>query len=132
MMRAVQVRGLDVMNQKSSQRPWGFQTWMANRAVSKSSLALARMILAPGQSGESHRHPNADEVLYLIKGRIAVRAGSETFQLEAADALTIPGALAHQIENVGDEDAEMVLAYSTGERDYVAESPDGRSSPQSY
>jgi mannose-6-phosphate isomerase-like protein (cupin superfamily) len=120
------------MSQNSSQRPWGFQAWMANRAVSESPLALARMILSAGQSGESHRHPNADEVLYLIKGRIGVRAGSETFQLEAADALTIPGALAHQIENIGDEDAEMFLAYSTGERDYIAESPHEESSPQSY
>jgi quercetin dioxygenase-like cupin family protein len=74
------------------------------------ALALARMILATGQSGEQHRHPNADEVIYLFRSNVAVSVGNETFLLQPADALTIPAGLTHRIENNSNEEAEMILA----------------------
>jgi len=79
------------------------------------------MIITPGHSGEAHRHPNADEVIYLVKGRVDVRAGAEIFQLDATDALAIPGGLPHQIQNPGMEDAELIICYSTGDREYTPE-----------
>lgn len=120
-MKAVHVTANEAAKQVGSRHGWGSQVWMANRALTGTSLALARMILTVRQSAEAHRHSNADEVLYSIRGRLAVHAGSETFLLEAADALAIPAGLAHRIENVGTEDAEIILSYSTGNRDYVAE-----------
>lgn len=81
------------------------------------------MVLTPGRSGDAHRHPNADEVIYLVKGRVEVRAGAETFSLEATDALAIPGGLSHQIHNPGSEDAELIICYSSGDREYTPESP---------
>lgn len=83
---------------------------------------MTRMILTPGRSGEAHRHPNADEVIYLAKGQVEVRVGAETFSLAATDALAIPGGLSHQIHNSGKEDAELIISYSTGDREYA---PDG-------
>ena len=80
------------------------------------------MILTPGRSGEAHRHPNADEVIYLVKGRVEVRAGAETFPLDATYALAIPGGLSHEIHNPGSEDAELIICYSTGDREYTPES----------
>jgi quercetin dioxygenase-like cupin family protein len=56
--------------------------WLAHRGLTGSSLSLKRMILTPGHSGETHRHPNADEVIYVVRGRVEVRAGVETFPLE--------------------------------------------------
>lgn len=120
-MKAIHVSATEAAKQQGARRSWGTQVWMANRAVSRSSLALARMILAPGQSGEQHRHPNADEVIYLFRGNVAVSVGNETFLLQAADALTVPGGLTHRIENISNEEAEMILAYSVGEREYVSE-----------
>lgn len=121
-MRAVHIKGEEQLKQPGSRRPWGFQVWLAQRALKGSSLSLIRMIVTPGHSGEEHRHPNADEVIYLIKGRVEVRAGAETFPLDAAYALAIPGGLSHQIRNPGTEDAELIVAYSTGDREYTPES----------
>lgn len=59
---------------------------MATRALTGSSLSLTRMILTPEHSGEAHLHSNADEVIYIIKGRVEVRAGVEIFWLDAIDA----------------------------------------------
>ena len=121
-MKAVHISGEEKIKQPGSRSSWGTQVWMANRGLTGSSLSLTRMIVKPGQSGEAHRHPNADEVIYLIKGKVEVRAGDETFSLDATDALAIPGGLSHQIHNPGAEDAELIISYSTGEREYAPES----------
>ncbi|HET7213408.1 MAG TPA: cupin domain-containing protein [Terriglobia bacterium] len=121
-MTAVHIKGEEKLKQPDSRRPWGSQVWLAHRALTGSSLSLTRMIVTPGHSGEAHRHPNADEVIYLIKGRVEVRAGAETFPLNATDALAIPGGLSHQIHNPGNDDAELIIAYSTGDREYTPES----------
>lgn len=120
-MKAVHISGEEKMNQPGSRRAWGHQVWMANRGLTGSTLSMTRMIITPGHSGEAHRHANADEVIYLIKGRVKVEVGAETFSLDATDALAIPGGLPHQIHNPGIEDAEMIISYSTGDREYAPE-----------
>lgn len=120
-MKAVHIGGEDKLKQPGSRRPWGYQVWMANRGLTGSTLSLTRMIVTPGHSGEAHRHANADEVIYLIKGRVKVEVGAETFSLDATDALAIPGGLPHQIHNPGTQDAELIISYSTGDREYAPE-----------
>lgn len=120
-MKAVHVSGEKKMMESTSRRPWGSQVWMATRGLTGSFLSLTRMILTPGNSGEAHRHPNADEVLYVIKGKAEVRVDVETFSVDATDALAIPGGLSHQIHNPGTEDLELILCYSTGDRAYEAD-----------
>lgn len=120
-MKAIHISGEEKIKQPGSRRPWGHQVWMANRGLTGSTLSMTRMILTPGRSGEAHRHPNADEVIYLIKGRVKVEVGAETFSLDATDALAIPGGLPHQIHNSGIEDAELIVSYSTGDREYAPE-----------
>lgn len=65
--------------------------------------------------------PNADEVIYVIKGRAEVRVDGEPFSLDATDSLAIPGGLPHQIRNPGTEELELILCYSTGDRAYEPE-----------
>ncbi len=83
---------------------------------------MTRMTITPRHSGEAHRHANADEVIYLLKGRVEVSAGAETFPLDTTDSLAIPGGLLHQIHNRGIEQAELLVCYSTGHREYTPES----------
>jgi quercetin dioxygenase-like cupin family protein len=97
---------------------WGSAVWLANKALTGSSISLLRLLLHPQHSGHKHRHPDADEVLYLIHGQVRVHAGQATQALQAGDSLSIPAGLVHQIENVGNDNAEMTIAYSTGERTY--------------
>jgi uncharacterized RmlC-like cupin family protein len=96
---------------------------MATRGLTGSSLSLTRIITTSGQSGEAHRHPNAGEVIYLVNGKLEVRAGRRNiFGSDPTDALTIPGGLPHQIHNHGVEDAELIISYSIGDREYTPES----------
>lgn len=125
-MKAVHIRGEETIGQPGARRAWGFQAWMASGALTRSNLSVTRMILTPGSSGETHRHSNADEVIYLVKGKVAIDAGGETFLLDASDALSIPGGLPHRIHNHGAEDAELIACYSTGDREYVPEPAAGK------
>jgi len=124
-MKALHIRASEAGKQKVA-GPWGSLVWMANRVLSGSSVAVARLVLTAGQStygqsGKRHRHPNADEVIYLFRGKVNVIVGEETALLEPGDAFTVPANAAHRIENAGGEDAEMTLSYSSGDREYVAE-----------
>jgi quercetin dioxygenase-like cupin family protein len=124
-MKAVLIPASEAEKHKTSGQ-WGSLVWMANHTLSGSSVAVARLILTAGQStygqsGRSHRHPNADEVIFVFKGKVGVRVGVETTLLQPGDALTVPANAPHRIENVGSEDAEMTLSYSSGDREYVAE-----------
>ena len=119
-MKAVHISVSEAEKEKTAGQ-WGSLVWMANRVLSGSSVAVARLILTAGQStyGQSdkkHRHPNADEVIYLFRGKV-----EETTLLQPGDAFTVPANLVHRIENVGSGDAEMTLSYSSGDREYVAE-----------
>lgn len=62
---AVHISGKERMKEPGSRRAWGFQVWMATRALTGGSLSLTRMILTAGKSGEANRHPNADDSLLL-------------------------------------------------------------------
>ncbi len=122
-MKAVHIPASQAEKHKTSGQ-WGSLVWMANQSLSGSSVAVARLILtagqsAYGQSGKKHRHPNADEVIYVFKGKIQVQVGEEAAKLQSGDALTVPANTPHRIENVGAEDAEMTLSYSSGDREYV-------------
>jgi quercetin dioxygenase-like cupin family protein len=124
-MKAVHIPGSEAEKDKIAGQ-WGSLVWMANQLLSGSSVAVARMILTAGQStygqsGKKHCHPNADEVIYLFRGKVDVVVGEKSTLLQPGDAFTVPANLAHRIENVGSEDAEMMLSYSSGNREYVAE-----------
>jgi quercetin dioxygenase-like cupin family protein len=104
-----------------TQESWGSLSWMANLSLSGSSVTVGRLILHPGLSDALHSHPNADEVIFLLRGKVEVRMGGADVELRAGDALSIPLKLVHRIKNIGDDEAEMTLSYSSGIRKYTAE-----------
>lgn len=99
----------------------GEDFWLANAPLTGASLSVICMVLRPGQSGGRHRHPNADEVNCLFRGAVRVHTPDEAILLHPSDGLTVLAGLIHHIENVGTEDAEMSLSYSSGDRRYIAE-----------
>jgi quercetin dioxygenase-like cupin family protein len=97
------------------------EVWLANELLTGASLSVIHLLLHPRQSGGQHRHPNADEVICLFRGTVCVHTPTENIILQPGDGLTILAGLVHEIQNVGGEDAEMSLSYSSGDRKYVAE-----------
>jgi len=72
------------------------------------TIAAALVEIEPGGMRELHWHPNADEWQYYISGRgrmtvFASGGKARTFDYQAGDVGYVPFAMAHYVENTGDE-----------------------------
>lgn len=104
---------------------WGTLNWLANAALTGShGVTLGRVVIRTGKSNPRHRHVNCDEVLYLLRGKLEHSIGDDTVSMEPGDTINIPARVFHNAVSTGDEDAEMIVAYSTGERDFELEESD--------
>jgi quercetin dioxygenase-like cupin family protein len=101
---------------------WGSLNWLASAQIGNAEgVTVGRVTIRPGQANPRHSHSTCEEVLYLLVGRLEHWIGDECVILEAGDTLTVPANVAHYAVNVGDGDADMIVAYSSGERDFHLE-----------
>jgi mannose-6-phosphate isomerase-like protein (cupin superfamily) len=112
----------DVASKRRIDEDWGSLTWLASRSMGNSpGLTFGRVVIRRGKANPRHSHPNCDEVLYLLAGRLEHSLGSDKVMMEAGDTLVVPAGCAHNALSVGDVDADMIVAYSSGERQFRPE-----------
>ena len=100
---------------------WGTLTSLASSEISRSDITVARVIIKPGKSNPRHCHDNCEEVLHLLQGRLKHSFGDDTIEMAAGDTLVVPSGVMHNALNLGDKDADMIVAYSAGKRDFRKE-----------
>ncbi len=101
---------------------WGSLTWLAGRNIGNAEgLVLGRVTIKAGKSNPRHRHPNCEEVLYLLKGRLEHTVAEQTFTLSAGDTITIAAGVFHNATCIGNEAADMIVVYSEGIREFEPE-----------
>jgi quercetin dioxygenase-like cupin family protein len=72
-----------------------------------------RTIFPPGAAHERHFHPNAEEVLYVIRGRGAAGTEDEEHEVGPGTAVYIPAGAIHWLRNLDDrEELEIVGCYA--------------------
>jgi quercetin dioxygenase-like cupin family protein len=102
---------------------WGTLSWLAGKKIGNAQgVTVGRVIIKRGQSNPRHSHSNCEEVLYLLTGRLEHSMGENTMLLEAGDTLVVGAGVPHSAVSVGETDADMIVAYSSGNRDFVPES----------
>ena len=102
--------------------PWGSLTWLASQPIGNAAgLTLGRVVIKPGMSNPRHTHPNCEEALYLLRGRLEHTLGGRAVVLEAGDTLIADAGVPHNATNIGDEDADMIVVYSSGDRQFNPE-----------
>jgi oxalate decarboxylase len=79
-------------------------------------LSIKRLILEPGAVREPHWHANANELSYCVSGSVLVSildTGSSfsSFVLTAGQMFHVDSGSLHHIENIGDERAELIIAF---------------------
>ena len=117
-----QVRPADQAAQDRIDEDWGSLTWLAGAKIGNAAgLTVGRVMIKPGQSNPRHCHTTCEEVLYLVSGTLEHSVGDEAVTLHAGDTLTVQADVHHSATNVGHEDADMIVAYSSGTRDFVLE-----------
>ena len=98
---------------------WGSLRWLAGQQTGNAQgVTLGRVIIKKGQANPRHIHPNCEEVLYLLRGRLEHLIGGERVLQEAGDKVVVAAGTPHVAKSIGDEDAEMLVAYSSGVRGY--------------
>lgn len=101
---------------------WGRLEWMVSGALDNSdTLTVGKCFIDPGQQNPVHHHPNCDEVLHVIKGRIRHRVGDEYVEMTAGDTISIPKGSIHNATNIGDEQCELLICFDTASREVVGE-----------
>ena len=60
-------------------------------------------------------------MLYLLNGHLEHSLGEDRIMLQAGDSITIPAGMFHNAANVGSEDADMIVAFSSAHRDFELE-----------
>lgn len=97
--------------------PWGRITWLVSGALHNSAtMTVGRVVIKAGHGNPIHRHPNCDEVLHVLHGRIEHSLGTAKYVMNAGDAISIPAGEWHNARALGETDAEMVICFSSANR----------------
>lgn len=99
---------------------WGSIQWlMSEKLVPGAAMTFGIVEIKAGVSNPTHIHPNCDEILFLIEGKLDHRLGDETIPMRAGDAIYVPMGIIHGALNTGASVARMVVAFSSGDRQTV-------------
>ena len=97
--------------------PWGRITWLVSGALHNSAtMTVGRVVIKAGHGNPIHRHPNCDEVLHVLHGRIEHSLGTAKYVMNAGDAISIPAGEWHNARTLDGADAEMVICFSSANR----------------
>jgi len=91
---------------------------MEDAIESGAPLSMARMTVAVNAISELHSHSNCAEAIHVLAGDIEQRRGDDWLTLSAGQTCLIPKGFKHQTRNIGDVPAVLMLAYSSGQRNY--------------
>jgi quercetin dioxygenase-like cupin family protein len=73
---------------------------------------MGRTLFMPGGGHMSHKHPYAEEVLYILRGRLITTIGDETFCMGPHDVCYVPPDTLHVMRNVSPtEPCEIIFVY---------------------
>ena len=101
---------------------WGSLQWLAGKGQNNSvGLTLGRVVIKAGHENPRHAHRNCEEILYLEKGELCHSVENDTVVMNPGDVLSVPAGLFHNARSIGADDAVMIVAYTSAERDFVLE-----------
>ena len=97
---------------------WGRITWLVSGPLGNSrSMTFGRVTFNAGRSNPDHQHPNCDEILHLLSGRLEHVVGRETCVLNPGDTISVPSGVLHHATAVGGQPAVAVIAFSSADRE---------------
>ena len=91
------------------QLDWGWLAWCSRpSSTGAKELTVIEVTLAPGGGHAFHKHPQQEEVIYVISGEVEQWLGQERRVLRSGDSVFIPGDVVHASFNTSDTDARML------------------------
>jgi len=103
---------------------WGKLRWMSNPPTTGAGqLTVIDVTLAPGKGHNFHKHPDQEEVIYVVGGQVEQWMDREKRMLSPGDCAFIPADVVHASFNVGTTTRIRDRAPSSRELCCIASSP---------
>jgi quercetin dioxygenase-like cupin family protein len=100
-------------NMVVEQLPWGPHDWLARPdIVAAEDLALVRVHMPPGQGHAFHRHPEMEEIIYILEGQAEQWVERDRRLLVPGDIAHIPKDLVHATYNAGETTLRFLAILS--------------------
>lgn len=103
---------------------WGTLGWTNHPPFTGTKqLTVLDVEITPGNGHNFHKHPDQEEVIFVISGKIEQWIEQKKQILETGDAVYIDAGVVHASFNVGDGDAQLlaILGPCVGESGYEIE-----------
>ena len=100
---------------------WGSLAWFSSPAASNAKdLVVIEVTLSPAGGHNFHKHPNQEEVIYVIDGEIEQWVDQEKQTLRPGDSAFISADVVHASFNVSDRNAKLlaILGPCVGSEGY--------------
>ena len=110
---------------------WGVLKWMVTPdETGTEHISCGVVQLEPGKGHERHNHPNAEEMLYVVRGEGEQEIADETREISAGDMLYIPEGVYHGTINTGWEPLVLIAVYAPpGPEDVLRNLPEAELIP---
>lgn len=72
-------------------------------------IAFCLVRIGPGQSGQHHRHAEAEEIHLLIRGKCQMLIDDEVVDAKELDAIRVPAPVNRSFHNNSDQDAWWIV-----------------------
>ena len=94
---------------KREELPWGSLAWFSTPLTSNAkNLVVIEVTLRPMCGHNFHKHPNQEEVIYVIEGEIEEWIEQEKRLLRSGDSAFIGADVVHASFNKGDRNARVL------------------------
>ena len=100
---------------------WGVMGWVSRPATTATKdLVVIEVTLEPRGGHNFHKHPEQEEVIYVLDGTIEQWLGEKMQMLSGGDTVFIPAGAVHASFNVSGQTAKVlaILGPSIGEDGY--------------
>jgi quercetin dioxygenase-like cupin family protein len=88
---------------------WGTLGWLSNPPnTGASQLTVIDVKLEPGKGHDFHKHPDQEEVILVVAGKVEQWIDREKRLLGPGDSAFIPADVVHASFNMGDAPAKIV------------------------
>ena len=111
---------LRAADQQVKELDFGSLCWFTSKELGNSeTMTTGLCILKSGAGNPRHYHPNCDEVLHVLQGRIVHTLGDDETELEEGDTISVPINVIHSARNIGEGEARLFISFSSAERQAV-------------
>jgi len=111
----------DSSEARCEQVPWGTLAWFSDPgSTGTENLVVVEVRFDPDSGHNFHKHPNQEEVIYVVEGEITQWVGTEKRTLGAGDSAFISKNEVHASFNESDRAAKIlaILGPSIGQDGY--------------